>query len=284
MRSRLGLALPLLLSFIAVAIYLLWASKDPVFAANAAASSQWKVFFTPWWYPITYGLLLPFAWFGIKSMAQERSPAGDVCLAWLGAAFFLSINPLAGGVKYQFLMFPPLVLLAVRGFSVVREVSPVAMRRMRDPVIVGLLGLALFANAPLSLMFRRVASFDEVNAFTTAGDVAAMRWLSDQPEGVVLSFPSSGALLPWLSGHKVYFGHFFMTLNYGVKQREVQAFFNPMAPAAIKAEFLRQAGLRYVYFGSAESKSGFIDPTLPLERIYDEQGVSIYRVADASSR
>lgn len=282
-RSRLTLAIPSLLSFAAVAAYLLWASKDPVFAANAAASTNWKIFFTPWWYPITYGLLLPFAWFGIKSMLDERSAAGDACLAWLAAAFFLSIGPIAGA-KYQFLLFPPLVLLAARGFSVVREGPPAVARRMRDPIIAGLLGLALFANAPLSLVFRRVASFDEANCYATAGDIAAMRWLSDQPEGVVLSFPSSGALLPWLSGHKVHIGHWFMTLNYGVKQREMQGFYNPSISPAAKAEFLRRAGLRYVFFGSAESKGGFVDPSLPLERVYDEQGVSIYRVAAAVPR
>jgi len=283
-RSRLPLAIPSLLSFAAVAVYLLWAGRDPVFAANAAASAQWKIFFSPGWYPITYGLLLPFAWFGIKAMARERSAAGDVCLAWLAAAFTLSINPIAGGAKYQFLMFPPLVLLALRGLSFMKETSATAARWMRDPIVVGLVAVALFANAPLSIGIRRVSKFDQDNAYATAADLAAMRWLSDQPEGAVLCFPSSGALIPWLSGHKVYMGHWFMTLNYGPKQRETQVFYAPTVPPTLKTEFLHRAGLRYVFFGSAESRSGVIDPALPLERVYDEQGVSIYRLTDAAPR
>ncbi len=283
-RSRLGLAIPSLLSFAAVVAYLLWASADPVFAANAAASSTWKVFFTPWWYLISYGLLLPFAWFGIKSMAQERSVAGDVCLAWLGAAFFLSINPISGGAKYQFLMFPPLIRLAARGLAVIREGSPRGARAMRDPLIAGLVAVCLFANAPLSLAYRRIAPFDEANSYHPAADIAAMRWLGDQPAGVVLSLPSTGALLPWLSGHKVYIGHWFMTLDYGVKLREAQGFYAPSVPQAAKAEFLRRTRMRYVYFGAAESQAGSVDPALPLERVYDQQGVSIYRVAGAAPR
>jgi len=281
-RSRLGLALPSLLSFAAVAAYLLWAGKDPVFAANAAASSQWKVFFTPWWYPITYGLLLPFAWFGIRSMARERSAAGDVCLSWLVAAVFLSINPIAGGAKYQFLVFPPLVLLAARGLSVVRDSSPAAARRMRDPLIAGLVVVGLFSNAPVSLVLRKIAAFDEANAYSSAADLAAMRWLEGQPQGVVLSFPSTGALVPWRTGHKAYIGHWFMTINYATKQREMQGFFAPSVPTAAKADFLQRSGMDYVYHGPAEAQAGgVIDPALPLERVYHEQGVSIYRVGAA---
>jgi hypothetical protein len=155
---------------------------------------------------------------------------------------------------------------------------------MRDPIVVGLVAIGLFANAPVSVAVRRVAPFDEANSYAAAGDVAAMKWLEAQPPGVVLSFPSSGALLPWLSGKKVYIGHWFMTLDFATKQREVQAFFAPSVPQAAKAEFLRRTGTRYVYFGAAESQAGTIDPTLPLERVYEGQGVSIYRVVGTSPR
>jgi len=280
-RSRLGLSIPSLLSFAAVAAYLLWASRDPVFAANAAASAGWKDFYSPWWYLISYGLLLPFAWFGIKSMAQERSAAGDVCLAWLGAAFFLSINPISGGAKYQFLIFLPLILLAARGLAVMKEGSPRVARAMRDPIIVGLVAIGLFANAPLSVIHRTIAPFDEANSYAPAADIAAMRWLEDQPPGVVLSLPTTGALVPWLSGHKAYVGHWFMTIDYGLKQREAQAFYTPSVPLAAKAEFMRRTGITYVFLGTRE-KGGAIDPALPLERVYDEQGVSIYRAQSAA--
>jgi uncharacterized membrane protein len=67
-----------------------------------------------------------------------------------------------------------------------------------------------------------------------------------------------------------------------VKKREAQAFYAPSVPLTAKAEFLRRTGLRYVYFGATESQGGVIDPALPLERVYDEQGVSIYRIAQSS--
>jgi len=72
-----------------------------------------------------------------------------------------------------------------------------------------------------------------------------------------------------------------MTIDFAVKQREAQAFYTPSVSSAAKAEFLRRTGMTYVYFGAGE-KGGAIDPALPLERVYDEQGVSIYRIAQSS--
>ena len=282
-RSRLRLAAPSLLSFLAVAPYLIWAGRDPVFAAMASVTASWKPLYSPWWYLIGYGLLLPFAWFGIRSMAREGSAAAEVCLAWITAVCVLATNPIAAGVKYQFLLFPPLILLAARGYEVLRAESPRFSRMMRAPAVVTLLVIGLFLNTPVSA-FKSPGQFDRVNAYLPGGDVAAMRWLQGQPRGVVLSLPTCGAVLPWLSGKKVYIGHWFMTLDYLTKLKNVEMFFTPSVPPEIKVDILRRGGLTYVYFGTMESRLGRIDPALPLERIYDEQGVSIYRVADAAPR
>ncbi len=275
---RIRTVLPVLISFGLVAAYLLWARTDEVFRANAAGSLQWRVFFSPWWYPITYGLLLPVAWLGLRRAASSASVAWDACLAWLLSSLVLSWNPITGGAKYQFLVFPPLVLLAAEGIAALAEDAPDLARRLRHPVAAAGIGACLFLNAPVSLLKPQASEFDRRTAYAPAPDLAAMRWLADQPRGLVLSSYASGHLIPWLSGQKVFVGHWFMTIDQGIKQRNAAAFYAPQVPTEPKREFLRSIDADYVYFGSAEARAGAIDPALALERIYEADGVAIYRV------
>ena len=43
-----------------------------------------------------------------------------------------------------------------------------------------------------------------------------------------------------------------------------------------KADILRKTNARYVYIGPGETAMGGIDPSLPLTKVYDSAGVTIY--------
>jgi len=272
-RELFRLVLPALLSLVLAAAYVFWARGDTVFKLTAEATFAWTPFYSVWWYPLAYGILFPLAYFGIRDVAKEGSNAGHLLLAWLSAAFFLSVNPLAGGVKYQYLLFPPMVILAARGlYLLIDKVEAFKRTAKPGPIAAGFL-ILLFVNAPLSL-FKGVAP----SSFLPASEIEAMKWLHGQPEGIVLSSPGSGNILPWLSGKKVYAGHWFMTLNLNKKTREVAYFFAPQAPLSTKREILRQSQARYVYYGGYETALGEVDTGLPLRKGYEKDGVSIYEV------
>lgn len=281
-RSNLRIALPGLLSFGTVAVYLIWARSDQVFRLNAEASFNWTVFFSVWWYPLSYGLLLPLAWFGIKDLSSKEGLSRDLLFAWLAASFFLSVNPLEGGAKYQYLMFPPISLLAVRGMGHLTQHSPGVRRLLSARSAVVLFALPLFLNAPVSLVKDMHAVRTDPDIYASRGEIDAMKWLAGQPDGAVLSSYRTGHLIPWLAGKKVYIGHWFMTLDLSEKAANVSYFFRPEVPTAMKKEFLRKTGTTYVFFGPNEAAMGSMDPALSLEKVYDADAVRIFRVPPSS--
>ena len=277
-RENLKLVGPGLLSFLVVAAYLAWARGDEVFRLNSAMGFSWKNNYSVWWYPLSYGLLLPLALFGIRSLGRRPERVFDVTLAWALAALFLSTNPLFAGVKFQYLLFPPLVLLAARGFYELVDTSRWFARHVAAGPGLAALGAALCLNAPVLLVkdLPQTASSKEI--YMPQGEVRAMEWLKAQPDGLVLCAYWSGNRLPMLSGKTVFAGHWFMTADMNQKNRLVAMLFSDQVPLEAKNDLLQRTGARYIYAGSAEASLGSLDAGLPLRRIYDQDGVVIYEV------
>lgn len=277
-RASLGLALPGLASFGLVAAYALWARGDDVFRMNSAITYSWPSHFTVGWYPLTYGLLLPLAWFGLRVTAREATLGAELLLAWLAAAFVLSVNPVYQGVKFQYQLYPPLAILAARGLFHLLDVSPAARRALGSGAAVAALALVLGLDAPLSVVKDLPATKGTDELYLSAAELQAMRWLDAQPPGVVLCGYKCGSLVPWLAGKTAHFGHWGMTLHIQDKGRQVAWFFSPQAPLPVKRDVLRASRARYVYAGPAEAAAGPVDPALPLREVYRKDGVTIYEV------
>ncbi|MGH9868941.1 MAG: hypothetical protein ACREAA_12345 [Candidatus Polarisedimenticolia bacterium] len=279
--AHLKMALPGLLSFVMVAAYLEWARQDDVFRQLSGNGFLWTVRFSLAWYPLSYGLLLPFALYGIVVVSRERSRAGDFLLAWLAAAVLLSVNPWYAGVKFQYLVFPPLCVLAVRGFFDLRSSKAGFRRLTRNPVVVVAGLMLLFLNGPVSLWRDLPRPGVEPIAFAPQADVNAMTWLASRPQGGVFCHHRTGNYIPWLAGKNVFSGHWFMTPDYKDTVSLTEAFYKPQTPLEEKRRILRSSGSHYVYRGWLESKHGDVDPALGLARIYDQDGVSIWEVPGA---
>ncbi len=283
-RERLATALPAVSSFAVVAAYLLWARGDPVFRDNSLGGFRWTDSYSVWWYLIGYGLLLPLAWAGLRILSRDESLPADLLLAWLAAALFLSVNPFYAGVKFQYLVFPPLVVLASIGLARVRAARDAPASRGRSGAAVRIasaVGLAavLFMDAPVYL-FREIARTEaDPQAFAPAGDLEAMRWLERSPDGLVVSGYWAGNRIPYFAGKKVYQGHWFMTPSLDARRRSVASFFSPQTSVERKRDFLLATGARYVYVGREERSLGSVDPRLPLAKVYDSGGVAIWEVA-----
>ncbi|HXI04296.1 MAG TPA: hypothetical protein VNI57_14085, partial [Candidatus Saccharimonadales bacterium] len=119
--GSIGRVLPYLLSFGVVVAYLLWASKDAVFAAGGEGAARWNPAYSVFWYPLTYGLLVPLAALGIRWCGSMPERPRHLVLSWLAAAVILSVNPLFSGVKYQFMVHLPLAVLSAHGIVELRR-------------------------------------------------------------------------------------------------------------------------------------------------------------------
>lgn len=277
LRRSILYSLPFLLSFSLVAWYVRWAGGDPVFAEVTRQAVNWNPTYSIFLYPLTYGLLVPFALLGMRWSGSIPERPRRIILAWLAGSVLLSVNPLWAGAKHQYLVHLPLALLATHGFLEARERSP-WVRSLSRGIPAVLLAALVFLNAPISILkdFPKTAS--QADAYRHAADLEAMRFLAGQPAGAVLCDGRSGAVIAWLGDKKVFQGHWLLTLDSRTKRREMAAFFSPRVPSADKRAFLGQRGIRYVFMGTTERSFGELDPALGLERIYDKDGVSIHRV------
>lgn len=278
-RSNLRISAPALASFAVVAAYLLWARSDEVFRLNSARGFTWTDTFSVWWYPLSYGALLPLAFFGLRSIGEDREAPADAVVAWAAAAFFLSVNPLYAGVKFHYLLFPPLVILAARGLFRLQDTAPRFRRALRGGPAVALGAACLFLDAPVSLVKDLPAVAQDGDITMRQSEIDAMRWLEGQPDGLVLSSYRAGNRIPWLAGKPVYVGHWFMTLDSRSKSRDVAMLMSPQVPHGAKTDILGRTGARWVYVGPDEASMGSIDESLPLTKVYDSDGVAIYESA-----
>jgi hypothetical protein len=189
----------------------------------------------------------------------------------------LSVNPFFAGVKFQYLVHPALAMYAAHGITELRRRSETASAFSRG-LGAALFGALLFINAPLTLLKDVPKTSTDKDIYFPAAEIAAMRFLSEQPPGAVLSSSTTGNRIPWLAGKTVYIGHWFLTVDRATKDANVTGFFNAGVPVDQKRLFLNQNRIRYVYFGGVERTLGGVDPSLGLDSIYDRDGVSIYRV------
>ncbi|HET9482134.1 MAG TPA: hypothetical protein VFP98_10290, partial [Candidatus Polarisedimenticolia bacterium] len=278
---NLRLVLPALASFILVAAHMLLARSDDVFRRNAAGYFDWTVHYSIWWYPITYGILFVFAIIGVRRAASQGGVRNDLLLAWLAAACWLSTNPVMSGVKFQYLVFPAMALLAAIGLTYTRSQHAMKRRAAPSSVVVALVLLGLFIDSPAMLARTFAGGSADREAYAPAGLLDALRWLDGQPAGTVLCSYRTGRLVPWLAGKRAYTGHWFMTLDVGPKTGEAQAFFDPAAPAEFRSQVLARSSARYIVHGPWEPGASPAASALPFERIYEKDGVSIYRVDPA---
>ena len=277
-RSNLQAALPVLLSFAVVAGYLLWARSDAVFRANSERGFTWTNMFPLWWYPLSYGLLLFFAWFGLKQAARDQTLRSDLLLAWLGAAVLLSANTIYAGVKFQYLVFPPLVLLAARGALYLKTQTRFGARAAKSGAVMSAAALLLFLNAPVSLVKDYPAARKDADIYGSAGEMEAMKFLEGQPDGPVLSTYRNGNRIPWLAGKRVFIGHWFMTPDLDTKGRMTMAVFSNEVPIETRKALLLRTGARYVYVSPSDGIEALDSAGLPVSRLYDSGGYVVYAV------
>ncbi|MEI6632642.1 MAG: hypothetical protein WCP22_02355 [Chlamydiota bacterium] len=240
-------------------------------------------------YVIGYGLVLFLAvpeivWIVRRGRFPDWLPA-----VWAVAVAALLYAPLSYQRRLSTGVHVALCVLATR--FVFRSVLP-ALRKIFaagwGPRVEGAaLAALVIATAPanfvkVALCIRDMRA-NPLEFYLPQGDVEAMRWMRGRhnEDAAVLSTYKSGLYLPAYTGNRTYVGHWSETLRFNEKARTAEwALFAPGDEAA-KREFMKQQGIRYVYFGNFERMRGrfALEGAPYLEEIYKRGGVSIYRVA-----
>jgi hypothetical protein len=114
------------------------------------------------------------------------------------------------------------------------------------------------------------------------GIIEAMKWLKSNTkrDAVVLSDYETGNYIPALSGNKVFIGHSPETLNFSEKLAAVKMFFQMETPDDYRTKFLRDSGVKYLFYGWKEASVGSFNPfsAAYLKPVFDNKGVIVFEV------
>jgi uncharacterized membrane protein len=93
-------------------------------------------------------------------------------------------------------------------------------------------------------------------SYLSEGERAALSWLRNRPEAVVLCSPQTGSFIPAWSSQRVVYGHPFETVRAERRREQVEAYWSGEMTSLEQAAFLREHGVRYLFIGPRERAIG----------------------------
>ena len=165
-----------------------WQSSDAVYASNAAEALGPRLV-SPFWYPVTLGLLLPLALRGWSRWIAERHPMRLPMAAWTLAVMALHSSPLLN--RYRLHLHVPVCLAAAP--ELVRLFERLASRPM-----MRLLVMMAIVPAPLFITLRCLVAIDSYRV--PPSRIEALDAIATLPVGNVLADAELSNMIPAL-GH-----------------------------------------------------------------------------------
>ncbi len=148
-------------------------------------------------------------------------------------------------------------------------------------LFVSLINLYIYTGTAVTL-----AVIQPYPLFRPRLEVAAMQQLrkEGEPDAVVLSSYWSGSYLPAQSGHVVFVGQRFETVQFETKRALAERFFAAATPDAWRVQFLSEYQIAYVFYGRSERELGEFElgEKSYLELAYENGETAVYRVLLAS--
>ena len=249
-------------------------------------------------YLLAFGLVLPLAAWGVKSLwkgqtataAGQGSEAGSVPLEPINLSREAGLLPLAWAAIFPLLAYAPYNL----------------QRRLPDGIWVALLTLALVAieRGPKTswqrwalrglvglgflstLLFSLAATFGVLQPapplYRPAGEVRGFEFLAAQadPDALVLAAYDTSNPLPAWAPLRTLVGLGPESLNLEELNRRITCFYSEACPPGERLALLDEFGVNYVWLGPAEKALGDWNPgrMAELEQIYHEGAYQIFRV------
>jgi len=250
----------------------------------------------PLYYLLGYGLVFLLAIGGAIHVAKQRRERGIFLLAWPLAAIVTLYLPFQTQRRMITGLHVPLCILASLGLfkyvlpTVYRSrVSRAISRTLsydRRRLRLFILNLIVVTTFPSSLYLLASASLAALQGhptlFHTEAENQAIDWLAEnsQPTDTILCSYWVGNYIPARIGHRVFWGHWNLTLDFVSKRRLVEAFFQGETDDAARQELLQAYGIAYLFYGPQERALGDFNPEDKpyLMKTFSNSKVSIYRV------
>jgi hypothetical protein len=277
-----------------VALYWLGQADNPTFAALITQDLTMSPPLQ--YYVLGYGLLWPPALLGAYYLWRRQKSHDLLLIAWPIGALSLAYYPMQIQRRMVTGLLIPLGVLAAIGL--VTGVLPAlhrsgwarwlelrlgyARRRTRLLALNLFIALTLPSTLYLLLSFSIAAALRSPQMFLAQDEVKAISWLQQNSgdQDVILSSYPTGNRIPALTGRRVVYGHWNLTLDYESKRAHVEHFFASDTADDERLETLNRYRVSLLYFGPEERALGDFNPAQAdyLTQVYTNHNVSIYRV------
>jgi len=250
----------------------------------------------PLYYIMGYGLVFLLAIGGAIHVARQRQEREFFLLAWPLAAILTLYLPFQTQRRMITGLHVPLCILASLGlFKYVlpavyhSRVSRVISRTLsydRRRLRLFVLNLIVVATFPSSLYLLASASLAALQGhptlFHTEAENQAIDWLAEnsQPTDTILCSYWVGNYIPARIGHRVFWGHWNLTLDFVSKRQLVEVFFHTQTDDRVRRKILEEYDIAYLFYGPQERALGDFNPEdRPyLMKTFSNSEINIYRV------
>lgn len=253
----------LLLSLPSVFYHLFLTWGDPViFARHAQNRTITANFYLTL---ISLGMFLPLAFLGLWE-AKGRWQA-----QYLGVWTVISLSflyaPISFGRRFTEGIFIPLALLAVIGLTpLIKRIQLMSWKVWPNKLIYVCAAFGaffIFFGYSNYLLFRnRVedSRYLKSPVFFSREFLDSLNFIKSLDGNIVLASFSSGNVIPYYGGKRVYAGHWAETIFYEQKAQALRSFYGDSASNALREKFLILNGIDIIFWGPEERKLGPWNP------------------------
>ncbi len=286
-RRALWLLLPLGLHVALIGYQYLAINADPIWrefsAQNITLSPNNPLFYVFGYLPFIIPIVL-----GMWAFALDKSDdRWWLPLLWIIIVAGLLYAPINTQRRYLLGVQTPLAALAAYGWT--HAIMPRFGLRWR-PLVTGIY-ITFAAIALVLMILSNITTLSNPYApnspFYTYDELIGYAWLqreADDDDLVLTTFDEngqgSGGRLVAATGQRVFMGHWIETVYFDEKVAQIRTFFNPLTDDIWRQNFLRDAGVIYVWYDDYARALGNWNPSDAsyLEVALVSGTVTIYRV------
>ena len=222
-----------------IVLITLWQLQDPVFEKSSGGVFG-KQALPVFWYPLTLGGVGFFALRGWRKFLEINHPWRFGIAGWTLAVMFLHSSPILNG--YHFVPYLHLPVCIAAAPAVADYFTAISHKRRQTCLIsfIIILFSSFIATTVISIIdldyFRIPTAYLKIN-----------NHLQEYPQGNVLAPPDLGNLIPALTPHRVFVGHWFLTPDYRKRVFQYQKLVeNPKEYEAELKNLLIRAHINYL--------------------------------------
>lgn len=249
-------------------------------------------------YLLAYGLLIPFAFIGARSLIDQNPWPGWLLTAWTLSVPVLAYAPFNLQRRLPEGVWIALVILAVKPFD--RSISLVGKAPDKKSTSANLtpaltlphfrlrrrLRLLLLMSFPSTLLLIAggiiTARHQVQPVFQPVQEVDAYKFLNSEAKkwDVVLTSYETGNTLPAWAAVRVVIGHGPESAGLVELKEKVLGLYQTDTDDSDRFELIREFGIRYIFWGPAERALGEWDPgdALYLQQVFRVGMFAIYEV------